>query len=263
MSDGFTMPAYADLLDAITEAGYDCLTVREYLTAGRLPERFVVLRHDVDRKPGNAERMAELEAEYGVRATYYYRTRTFSRDRVERVEDLGHEVGYHYEDYADAGGDHEIAHALFRNNLRVFRRACSIDTVCMHGNPLSPYDNHDLWTGFGTPDLADYDLVGDAYLTMDFVDVPYFSDTGRTWKDVPTNVERRAVGCYDKPVSADTTAELVSLLENRELDRACLLVHPNRWVDSLPELVVERSKERAANLVKRGVGFFDDGQATT
>ncbi|WP_232702075.1 hypothetical protein [Halobacterium wangiae] len=263
MSDGFTMHDYADLLAAIAEAGYDCLTVREYLTAGRLPERFVVVRHDVTRKPENAERMAELEAEYGVRATYYYRTRTFAPERVGRVEALGHEVGYQYEDYADAGGDTELAHALFRNNLRVFRRACDVDTVCMHDTPLSPYDNQDLWAGADAPGFAEYDLVGDAYLTVDFVDVPYFSDVGRTWTDVPTNVERRAVGCHDKPVSADTTSDLTRLLHDRELDRACLLVHPNRWVDSLPELVVERSKERAANLVKRGVGLFEDGTATS
>jgi len=80
--------------------------------------------------------------------------------RVQRVEALGHEVGYQYEDYADAGGDTELAHALFRNNLRVFRRACDVDTVCMHDTPLSPHDNQELWAGAEAPGFADYDLVG-------------------------------------------------------------------------------------------------------
>ncbi len=263
MADEFTMDAYADLLDAVTSAGYDTLTVRDYLASDDLPERFVVLRHDVDRRPQNAERMAALEAEYGVTSTYYYRTSTFTPERVERVEAYGHEVGYHYEDYVRANGDIDGAHALFANNLRMFRRECSVETVCMHGNPLSPHDNRDMWTGDDAPGFGSYDLLGEAYLSMDFESVTYFSDTGRTWLDGPLKIKDHTMGGDEKTVEADTTSELASLFRAGDVDCACVLAHPERWADSLPELVATQSFDRAVNLVKRGMHLIDYGAANS
>jgi hypothetical protein len=256
----FTTDAYADLLAAIEDAGLESLTVREYLSRESLPERFVVLRHDVDRRPGTADRMARLEAERGVRSTYYYRTSTFDAERVER---LGHEVGYHYEDYVRASGDVEGAHCLFANNLRVFRRACSVDTVCMHGNPLSPHDNRDMWTDDGAPGFEKYGLLGEAYLSMDFADVTYFSDTGRTWRDGDLKIKDHTMGDGEKTVTADTTTELAARFRDGDLDRACVLAHPDRWADSLPELVAVHSLDRAVNLVKRGMRLVDYGAANS
>jgi len=249
----FSFAAYENLLSTLLDAGYDTLTVRDYLRMDRLPRRFVVLRHDVDRKPENAEKMAELEADYDTAATYYVRTSTFTRERVSRIETLGHEVGYHYEDYVRASGDLPNAHRSFAGNLRVFRKAATIDTVCMHGNPLSPHDNRDMWTEPGAPDFADYDLLGEAYLSMDFGDVTYFSDTGRTWRDGALKIKDHTMGEGEKTVSADTTSDLAAIFRDGRVDRACVLVHPNRWADSVPELFAERSKDRAVNLVKRGM----------
>jgi hypothetical protein len=263
VSAEFSTASYADLLDAVLEADYTCLPVREYLGRDSLPERFVVLRHDVDRKPGNAERIARLEAERGVSSTYYYRTSTFTPDRVDTVESLGHEVGYHYEDYVHADGDLGIAHSLFANNLRVFRRDCDVDTVCMHGNPLSPHDNREMWTAPEAPAFDEYDLLGEAYLSMDFADVAYYSDTGRTWRDGPLKIKDHAMDGGRKAVPADTTTDLAALFRGGMVDRACVLAHPERWADSLPELVAARSKDRAVNLVKRGMHLLDYGAANS
>ena len=253
MTDGFTFADYDDLLAAGQEAGYEFLTVREYLAAEELPERFLVLRHDVDRKAENSHKMARLEAERGVESTYYFRTSTFEPELARAVERLGHEVGYHYEDYVKAGGDIERAHELFEDSLRWFRHVCEVDTVCMHGNPLSPHDNRDMFTADGAPGLDEYDLLGEAYLTMDFEDVTYFSDTSRTWLDGPLKIKDHTMGEGEKAVAADTTAELTALFADREVSRACVLAHPNRWADSYPELVAERTKDTAVNLVKRGL----------
>ncbi|MFC3476453.1 hypothetical protein [Halobacterium litoreum] len=263
MTGEFTTAAYCDLLDAIDAGGYETLTVREYLARDDLPERFVVLRHDVDRKPENAAKMAALEAERGVRSTYYYRTKTFTADSVERVSSLGHEVGYHYEDYVRARGDVAAAHRLFATHLRMFRRVCDVDTVCMHGNPLSKHDNRDMWTVDGAPGFADYGLLGEAYLSMSFEDVTYFSDTGRTWRDGPLKIKDHTMGEGEKTVAADATSELAALFRDGELDRACVLAHPDRWADSLPELVAARSKDRAVNLVKRGMRLLDYGAVSS
>lgn len=255
MADGFTTAAYADLLDAADEGGYQFLTVADYLDtpAGDLPERFLLLRHDVDRKVRNAARMARIEADRGVPATYYVRTATFDPGFVRALESLGHEVGYHYEDYVRSDGDLEDAHDRFGRNLQLFRRYCDVETVCMHGNPLSPHDNRDMWTAPGAPAFGEYDLLGEAYLSMDFVDVTYFSDTGRTWRDGDLKIKDHPVGDSAKAVSAADTADLAALLHAGAFDRGCLLVHPERWADSVPELLVARTKDSAINTVKRGL----------
>ena len=256
MRSDFTYQAYADLLDAGLDAGYEFVTVREYLGSDSLPERFLVLRHDVDRKPWNSLQMARIEAVRGVSSTYYVRAidKTFKPDLLTELEELGHEVGYHYEGMDTADGDVEAAHEDFQRNLKRFRRLCDVDTICMHGNPLSAHDNRDMWVEGGR-DYADYDLLGEAYLSMDFEDVTYFSDTGRTWRDGALKVKDHTMGEGDKSVQVDTTWELVELLREGELDRACLLTHPNRWAGSAAELTSERAKDVAVNAFKYGLHY--------
>ncbi|WP_394353859.1 hypothetical protein [Halolamina sp. CBA1230] len=265
VSDSFTTDAYETLLDAIDAGGYEFLTVREYLGSDDLPERFVILRHDVDRMPARALRMARVEAQHGASATYYYRTSTFEADRVRRVRGLGHEIGYHYEDYVRTNGDLAAAHHRFAGNLDRFRRQSpgSIETVCMHGNPLSSYDNREMWTAHETPDFEAYDLLGEAYLSMDFADVVYFSDTGRTWLDGELKIKDHTMGEGEKRVTADTTADLAALFREGAVDRACVLAHPERWADSLGELLVARSTDGAVNAVKRGMSLLNYGAANS
>ena len=277
----FTYATYRDLLEAGSTAGYEFLTVGEYLrrrpddtemaepapspgTASErpkpdggdtLPEQFVLLRHDVDRKPENALAMARLEAEHGIHGTYYVRTigKTFKPDLIRRIQDLGHEVGYHFEDLDRADGDQEAALDSFRTELAKLRAIVDVETVCMHGNPLTPHDNRDLLKG---ADFADFDLLGEAYLSADFTDLTYFSDTGRTWRDGPLKVKDHTMGEGEKDVQVDTTFELIGLLLREEVDHAYVLVHPNRWAGSYPEFVSEHAKDTAVNVVKRGLNLL-------
>jgi hypothetical protein len=273
----FTYPMYGRLLDAGLAAGYEFLPVREYVVrraeaAGDgsrpertdervtpdggtdLPDRFVVLRHDVDRKPRNALAMARIEAEHGVRSTYYFRTieKTFRPDLIERIAALGHEVGYHYEDLDRADGDPHAALSAFERELERLRSLVDVETVCMHGNPLSAHDNRDVWDH---ADFDQFDLLGEAYLSMDFTDVTYFSDTGRTWRDGDLKVKDHTMGEGEKRVQVDSTPELAGLLLSGRIDRACLLSHPNRWAGSRPEWLVEGAKDTAVNVVKRGLAL--------
>ena len=253
MTRDFTYRAYAELLDAAVDAGYAFRTVREYLARDALPPRFLLLRHDVDRKPANALDFARIEADRGVHATYYFRTVDATLDPrvIGRVEALGHEVGYHYEDLDRTDGDVAAARRSFAANLERLRRHATVETACMHGNPLTPYDNRDLWGS--DPDFDRYDLLGEAYLSLDFEDVTYFSDAGRTWRDGPLNGDDHAVGQRLKTVQADGTRDLIDLFRRGRVSRACLHAHPNRWADSYPELVAERTRDAAVNAAKRGL----------
>ncbi|MGM0605610.1 MAG: hypothetical protein ACQETB_08055 [Halobacteriota archaeon] len=253
MAPDFTDRSYAALLEAGLSAGYEFITVREYLSGEPLPDRFVIVRHDVDRKPENSLRFGRIEALKDVRTTYYVRQidKTFRPHLLSELEGLGHEIGYHYEDLDRADGDLERAHELFDRNLRRLRRVCDVETICMHGNPLTPYDNREMWTDRYSYD--EYGLLGEAYLSMDFDDVTYFSDTGRTWKDGLLKVKDHTRGDGEKTVQLETTWELIDHLTARRNDRLCLLVHPNRWAASRAELLAERTKDAATNLVKYGL----------
>lgn len=271
----FTYAAYRDLLTAGLANKYEFLTVEAYLRrsareaastkepldsasqadgSGELPERFVVLRHDVDRKPRNALAMARLEAEHGIQGTYYVRTidKTFRPDLIQRIAALGHEVGYHFEDLDRADGDRTAAIESFEKELAKLRGLVDVSTVCMHGNPLSPHDNRDLWDD---AEFSAFDLLGEAYLSVDFTDLTYFSDTGRTWKDGPLKIKDHTMGEGHKTVEVETTFELIELLLTGELDRLYLLVHPNRWAGSYPEYISEYAKDTAVNTVKRGLNI--------
>ena len=98
----FTLEKYKELCLALLDSGYTPLTVYSYLVLeGKKKNnnnKLVVLRHDIDRKLGNALRMAELEHELGIQSTYYFRVPyTFKPEIIGKIHDLGHEVGYHYE----------------------------------------------------------------------------------------------------------------------------------------------------------------------
>jgi hypothetical protein len=98
MSCSFDLTHYAEILEAAKAGGY------RFTTFGEPPSRRdVFLRHDVDLSLDAALRMAALEAEHGVRATYLLMTQSVfynlaSRegvDALDRLRALGHAVGLH------------------------------------------------------------------------------------------------------------------------------------------------------------------------
>ncbi|TYL37228.1 hypothetical protein CV102_18100 [Natronococcus pandeyae] len=250
MTRDFTYEIYEELLQAGMDAGYEHIPVREYLDRKELPNQFIIHRHDVDRKPENALEMARLEAKYDISTTYYFRTidKTYKPDLIREIEELGHEIGYHYEDMDRADGNLEQAHESFADELERVRQLARVETVCMHGNPLTSHDNRDMWDY--SQGFDDYDLRGEAYLSMDFVDVTYFSDTGRTWEDGDLKIKDHPVGESQKQVQVGGTSELIELVSKGEVPRLCLLSHPNRWAATNVEYVAELAKDTTTNIGK-------------
>ena len=105
-----------------------------YSSQAKLSGKVVCLRHEVDRLPVNALKMAELEY-LGVQSTYYFRyiKSTYKEDIIQQIAEYGHEIGYHYKTLAKARGDVTLAHSIFKEELEAFRQIAPIDTVCMHG----------------------------------------------------------------------------------------------------------------------------------
>jgi hypothetical protein len=98
VSCNFELTHYAEILEAAKTGGYRF----RFFEGG--PERGdVFLRHDVDLSLDAAVRMAEVEAEHDVRATYFLMTQSVfynlasseGVETVSRLRDLGHAVGLH------------------------------------------------------------------------------------------------------------------------------------------------------------------------
>ena len=175
----FTLSEYRRLITALREKGYAGLTFTEYLHGIR-PERFVMLRHDVDLKPGNSLAVAWLEKEERMKASYYFRAVPESWDEavIKEIAVLGHEVGYHYESLTTCHGDLAAAYQDFQENLGRLKEFAPVETICMHGSPRSPWDSRDLWKQY---DYHSLDILGEPYFDVDFSDVFYLTDTGRRW----------------------------------------------------------------------------------
>ena len=102
----FTLDKYKDLCNALIDSGYTTVPFRDYLVMEPSEERIAIMRHDVDRKIGNALRMAALERSIGIRSTYYFRDPyTFNPEIIKKIQTMGHEIDYNYEMLSKRNGD--------------------------------------------------------------------------------------------------------------------------------------------------------------
>ena len=94
----FTLHKYEQFLKSALNQGYQLTSYQDYLENDY--PKAMVLRHDVDKKPQNSLRTAQLQHQLGVKGTYYFRAvpESFDDIIIKKIVDLGHEVGYHYED---------------------------------------------------------------------------------------------------------------------------------------------------------------------
>ncbi len=246
----FTPDIYRRLVVSLREAGYTFMTMEEYCTATKKPERLVVLRHDVDLRARRSQAIAELEAQEGAKASYYFRVIPESNqpDVIRRIVELGHEIGYHYEDMSLAGGDAAQAIRHFEEWLTYFRQFYPVRTICMHGAPTSKYDGRDLWKEY---DYRDYGIVGEPYFDVDFADMFYLTDTGRCWDGYKVSVRDKIEGHQDEWIRRGlvyhaTEDILRAIREDRLPKRLMITTHPQRWVSGygawLRELVMQELK---------------------
>ncbi|GAB2551967.1 hypothetical protein [Spirosoma aerophilum] len=243
----FTLSKYNQLLDAIGEAGYQCLPFDAFLQEP--PRRAVVLRHDVDLLPENSLRFAQIQHERGLRGTYYFRAVPASWDEriIRAVADLGHEIGYHYECLTTCRGKLDWAIRDFETNLAALRQLVPVQTICMHGSPLSRFDSKDLWKARS---YRDFGLIGEPYFDVDFARVAYLTDTGRCWNGNKVSVRDKVNSAFTH--SFQTTDDVMQGLTNQQLpDQIMFTFHPQRWTDNSLSWTRELLFQGTKNVIKR------------
>lgn len=208
--------------------------------------KVAILRHDVDRKIKNALQMAELEHDLGIQSSYYFRyPYTFKPEIIKQIQSLGHEIGYHYETLSKAKGDLDKAAALFEEELAAFRNICEVKTICMHGSPLSPHDNRDLWEKY---DFQKFNINGEAYLSITGKNLRYLTDTGRNWNGKNS---MRDVMSSAQAVPVDTTIDLIKWIEYSHEKWIYLTVHPERWALNKNDWIIGTLSDSAVNMGKK------------
>lgn len=250
MKFDFTLNQYELLCQVIAGSSYQILTIEEYINNQHQPENIIILRHDVDRFPANALRMAELEHRLGIYSTYYFRhtSNVFKPSIIQQIARLGHDIGYHYETLSKAHGDFDKALRLFGLELKDFRKITTIQTISMHGSPLSPFDNRDMWQKF---DFHKFDLVGEAYLSIDYQEIQYFTDTGRTWQRTYFNLRDHTPEMKQNK-TIKSTNDLMDVIHQKRFPRICISAHPERWPANMAAWTFSVGFDLIANFVKAG-----------
>jgi len=224
----FTFTIYKKLLSELLAEEYEFLTFCDFIQTQDKNRKKTILRHDVDKKIENALEIAQIENEMGIKSSFYFRysKAVFDPEIIEKISNLEHEIGYHYENLSvvargkrqGASGQkeeerrqkieyrrknieeknnelknhiYERAIEDFKNNLEKFRKLYPVKTISMHGSPLSRWDNRKLWEKY---DYRDFGIIGEPYFDVDFDEVLYLTDTGRRWDGGRFNVRDKAQG---------------------------------------------------------------------
>lgn len=230
----FTYFTYRELLGSIKEQGFEFQTIAEFLTKSN--DRAMILRHDVDSWPSNALKMAKIENEVGIKATYYFRISplSFKKKIINSIKEFGHEIGYHYEDLSSNNGDYSKAIQSFEQNLHMLQELYPIKTIAMHGKPLSKWNNLDLWKKYN---FRHFDIIGESYLSFDFNNMLYLTDTGNCWDGYQSSVRDTVKSRFR--FNIHTSFDLIDHLRKNLLPPKIMLnIHPARWNDNIFQWII-------------------------
>lgn len=249
MAKDFTLEKYEQFLKAALTNNYQLVSYQDYLDNNY--SKAMILRHDVDKKPQNSLKTAQLQHQLGVKGTYYFRVvpESFDVDVIKQIAELGHEIGYHYEDLSICNGDELKAILHFEKWLTKLRTFYPVKTICMHGSPTSKWDNRKLWKNYH---YKNFGIVAEPYFDVDFNKVFYITDTGRKWDGHQVSVRDKVKSNFN--LSFHSTNELIAAFENKQLPNQILQnIHPQRWTDNRAAWTQELVTQNIKNTIKKAI----------
>jgi len=251
MRRDFNLKTYKQLLLTINDSGYSFQSVYDFVVNPL--HKTVVLRHDSDIWPNNDLQMAVVENNLGIISTYYFRIpATYNVTIIKKIKDLGHEIGYHYEDLATYNGDYKLAIKSFSINLNKIKELYDVKTVSMHGRPLSKWDSRDLWRKYK---LSDFGIVAEPYLDIDYNKVLYLTENGNRWDGDRSNIRDNVKSTYNYKIR--TTFDLIKCFQKNELpDQIILNIHPARWNDNICIWTYRYLLQKFKNVAKQGLNYI-------
>jgi len=256
MALDFTYKKYSEIVKAIAETDYQVLSIADYIRAKELPAKFIIIRHDVDLDPFYQLKFAQLEHDLNIRTSYYFRKieKVFKKEVIDQVAALGHEVGYHYEVFTKAKGDPKLALQIFKDEQAVFSETWNSLTVCPHGGSFvdnadgyslknmiklipklisgkkvfSHHVNFDMWENNR---FEEFGIIGDAYRSVDFTNMLYLSDTGRSWDQRYKRLDK-VNSVINPKFDIRSSDNIIKVIKTGAVNQIYLLVHNEQWKDN-------------------------------
>lgn len=155
-----------------------------FYTFGDFPKhpekRFIILRHDVDAQMVKALKMARINHDLGIPATFFVRIhgaynpfRDPSYAAVLKIAELGHEIGLHYEPMFYAK-HHLPVDEIILFEIELLNRMFNIKikSIAPHMPSLSSQKLDRLKEEFNDP-----------YLPKFFTKIKYISDSNKRWRE--------------------------------------------------------------------------------
>ena len=117
----------------------------------------------------------------------------------------------------------------------------------MHGSPMTKWDNRDIWKEYN---YKDYGIVAEPYFDVDYQQVFYITDTGRSWNSTGVSVRDKVDSGFD--IKVNGTSHFIQLAnENCLPDKIIINTHCQRWFDPGINWFVELVLQNSKNQVKR------------
>ncbi len=189
---------YGDFLSTIKGAGYEFVFYSELNS----PAKQVIIRHDIDFDCALAYKMALVEHNLGIKATYFFLVTSESynlaaaenQDYVNKIMALGHSVSLHFDPtiYADFHKGFLIEKAFIESLFNI-----KVSVISLH-RPSEFFQKFDYPIG----------EVEHTYLAKYFKEVKYLSDSTGIWR-------------YGHPFDTEEFAQKKSLH---------ILIHPIWWM---------------------------------
>ncbi len=247
---------YRELLLTLQSAGYEFFTFADWCEGKAAGvNKYIILRHDIDKLPGHAFRIARIESAMKIHASYYWLIRkpVFHPVIIKKIASMEHEIGYHYRDWVDAQGDAEEALGLFQLNMAKMQALTPIKTMAMDGCPWSKYNNLDMWSRY---DYRSFGIIGEPYFDIfgagcnEVVeDIFYLTDTGRMWNGDRFSIRDKV--SVNRLLDYTSTYDLIEAAKKDKLPRKLMITtHPQRWSYNYFEWLYEFLMQGSKNLIK-------------
>jgi hypothetical protein len=219
----------------------EVVSVDEYLNTPSNKHR-VVLKHDVEHDIDLAVILGEIESQLSIRSTFYFQfdVAISSPNKVIRLQEMGHDIGYHYDVLDANNGDYQAAMSQFSLHLAAFEKmGISIKSVCPHGNPIKTRSGWNSNKDFFRSDEVRQNFPGivDVVVDRDIIfpdEFWYISDAGYKFQLIGDVSNNDRVAIPDKNIEISTGLPLG--------DRTILIsIHPHRWMKSGIKFILKRS----------------------
>lgn len=245
-----TFERYRTFLEDLSDKGIRSKRVDQMGDpSGDMPK--FVIKHDVEANLPLSLKLAQIEADCGHFATYYFQGDLLLRDGaaeiVKEISDLGHEAAYHYDVLDSCDGDFAAATQEFEqyHAALVAITAEPLRTVCPHGNPTKVRDgwrsnkdffrNQDVREAY--PDIRDIVVDFDSLMPNGI----YISDAGYAL--------RRIGNISGNDLSNDTAINDGKAIDWTDVaglvaagDSVVLSVHPHRLRESEMSVLLMRAR---------------------